>query len=863
MRGESVDVVTSSSLLHGNRSEPTRRSNDAEEETEESHRRRRASTSSTTSSPSAADETDDTCFVYTTKSGSTAAIQSSLTDSLAGIDSLSLGTLSLDLVKRAIATYTTGAAHDERDPRFLANTIKRVMSDWEGLGRSFLVTEGNGAGRLLDLAQVREGYRILLGLEPGCMFEAAVSNSLELLLVAMEANMEGFLMGLLGKEPEMIVEDWTRSLMCMIECPVVVREESRKDGKPYWFYDRGLLKRTVAIMGAIGRLHDDDLVRRQMVGMLAGWDNEGLGRFVGVLQAFLVETWHPHPVKAKDRIVDLIETLRLCYDANRVRQLISCSTFYNDELTKRMNLKEEYRIWKRLQLNGVVQRPTQSSHDMLPSFSTSAFSSNAPHPTSTFTYISAPFLFDPSTKARILRIDAMQQMSEEYEDACVNHTLVMHAQRLLAESPRMVRDLERNLRNATNPYLVLEVRREKLVEDAMEEIGRRWCDRRKPLKVRFVGSGEDGMDQGGVQKEFLGLLMSSLMEPSRGLFVRDDEGDKTRLAWFADSVVQDPLEDFEALYEFCGVVMGLAVYNGIMLNVAFPSVLWRILICESDLRSDCLAETFGLEDIELGWPTLARGLRQMLEWPESEGDVYDVFLRSFEISFNVLGEVTTIELIPGGANVPVTNTNREDYIHRYCRHFMYLWVRRRLLAMRRGFWSVASGMGLRMLSWEELEMVICGRRGTTLDGKVETDDDDEMLDLTELEEAAGYDDGYDATHYVIRYAFLASWNLQFTSELTNFTILLPHYRNFWSVVHNLRASKKRQLLLFVTASDRIPIGGLKDLTFIIQRNGPDSDRLPTALTCFSRLLLPEYSNLLKLEERLVTAIGNAKGFGLV
>ena len=74
---------------------------------------------------------------------------------------------------------------------------------------------------------------------------------------------------------------------------------------------------------------------------------------------------------------------------------------------------------------------------------------------------------------------------------------------------------------------------------------------------------------------------------------------------------------------------------------------------------------------------------------------------------------------------------------------------------------------------------------------------------------------------------------------------------------------KRMLLEFVTASDRVPLKGLASLTFVIQRNGPDTDRLPSALTCFGRLLLPEYSSKEKLRERLATAIENAKGFGLV
>ena len=79
----------------------------------------------------------------------------------------------------------------------------------------------------------------------------------------------------------------------------------------------------------------------------------------------------------------------------------------------------------------------------------------------------------------------------------------------------------------------------------------------------------------------------------------------------------------------------------------------------------------------------------------------------------------------------------------------------------------------------------------------------------------------------------------------------------------MELEQKRNLLEFVTASDRVPLKGLNSLLFVIQRNGPDTDRLPTSLTCFGRLLLPEYSSKEKLKERLTTAIDNAKGFGLV
>ena len=65
---------------------------------------------------------------------------------------------------------------------------------------------------------------------------------------------------------------------------------------------------------------------------------------------------------------------------------------------------------------------------------------------------------------------------------------------------------------------------------------------------------------------------------------------------------------------------------------------------------------------------------------------------------------------------------------------------------------------------------------------------------------------------------------------------------FWKVVHGLQPEQQKQLLFFVTGSDRVPIKGLASLTppFTISRAGPHSDRLPTAHTCFNHLLLPDY-----------------------
>lgn len=111
------------------------------------------------------------------------------------------------------------------------------------------------------------------------------------------------------------------------------------------------------------------------------------------------------------------------------------------------------------------------------------------------------------------------------------------------------------------------------------------------------------------------------------------------------------------------------------------------------------------------------------------------------------------------------------------------------------------------------------------------------FDFNELQMATEYDGGYTADSQIIK--------------------------DFWLIVHELPLEDKRKLLQFATGSDRVPVGGLIRLKLIIARNGPDSDRLPTAHTCFNVLLLPEYENKEKLNDRLLKAINYAKGFGML
>jgi hypothetical protein len=55
------------------------------------------------------------------------------------------------------------------------------------------------------------------------------------------------------------------------------------------------------------------------------------------------------------------------------------------------------------------------------------------------------------------------------------------------------------------------------------------------------------------------------------------------------------------------------------------------------------------------------------------------------------------------------------------------------------------------------------------------------------------------------------------------------------------------------------------MKFLIVKDNenPSDDKLPTSHTCFNQLVIPEYSSKDILRKKLLTAIENSEGFGMV
>ncbi|XP_058666885.1 probable E3 ubiquitin-protein ligase HERC4 isoform X2 [Ammospiza caudacuta] len=354
---------------------------------------------------------------------------------------------------------------------------------------------------------------------------------------------------------------------------------------------------------------------------------------------------------------------------------------------------------------------------------------------------------------------------------------------------------------SVNPCLIVMVRRDNIVGDAVEVLRKtKNVDYKKPLKVIFVG--EEAVDAGGVRKEFFLLIMRELLDPKYGMFRYYEE---SRLIWFSDKTFED-----SDLFHLIGVVCGLAIYNFTIVDLHFPLALYKKLLNQKP----------SLDDLKELMPDVGRGMQQLLDYPED--DIEEAFCLNFTITVENFGTTEIKELVPKGADIPVVKQNRQDFVDAYVDYIFNTSVASLYSAFHEGFHKVCGGKVLQLFQPSELQAMVIGNTN---------------YDWKELEKNTEYKGEYWADH--------------------------PTIKIFWEVFHELSLEKKKQFLLFLTGSDRIPILGMKCLKLVIQPTGGGEDYLPVAHTCFNLLDLPKYTDKETLKSKLIQAIDHYEGFSLV
>ncbi|OAA79530.1 hect [Akanthomyces lecanii RCEF 1005] len=419
-----------------------------------------------------------------------------------------------------------------------------------------------------------------------------------------------------------------------------------------------------------------------------------------------------------------------------------------------------------------------------------------------FSFCQYPFLLSVWAKTAILQHDTRRQMQTKARAALIDSIMS---------------------NKSVQQYLTLTVRRECLVDDSLmavsEVIGSGTDDIKKGLRIKFRG--EEGIDAGGLRKEWFQLVIRDVFNPDYGMFLYDED---SQFCYFNPNSLESTDQ-----YFLVGVVLGLAIYNSTILDVPLPPFAFKKLLAAApahgttSLAHAPLHLKYTLEDLAEYRPRLARGLQQLLEY---DGDVESTFALDFVIENARYGSVTTVPLCDGGDRRSVTNANRREYVDLYIRHALDVSVRRQFDPFRRGFYNVCGGNAFSLFRPGEIELLIRGS--------------DEPLDVDSLRAVAEYQ----------------NWDNKQPDGVE------PVVSWFWETFKKAEPGDQRRLLSFITGSDRIPATGATSLRIKLSCLGDDCPRFPVARTCFNQLSLWRYRTQQKLEYVLWRAVKESEGFGL-
>ena len=322
-----------------------------------------------------------------------------------------------------------------------------------------------------------------------------------------------------------------------------------------------------------------------------------------------------------------------------------------------------------------------------------------------------PHLFTPAVLVSYFRAINYSRMNDAYETARAKKAFIkVTTDKHLITDSRVRETLQERLAISTSDFLVLKIRRTHVLQDAFDSIWRREeRELMRPLKIRLgEDHGEMGQDNGGVQQEFFGLVMAEALNPDNGTFTQDV---KTKMSWFQPGS-PEPLWKFELI----GMIVSLAVYNGLTLPVTFPKALYRKLLDE---------EVLELHHIADGWPDLEKGLNTIIEWDESDGSIEDVFSLTYEFSVDQLGQPISREMgipsrwpqssdsdsnsVSNPTDAPsVTNKNRNSYVSDYIRWLTDISIQPQFEAFKTGFFACLDRRAIRLFDSDTLQSIVEG-----------------------------------------------------------------------------------------------------------------------------------------------------------
>ncbi|XP_023855985.1 NEDD4-like E3 ubiquitin-protein ligase WWP1 [Salvelinus sp. IW2-2015] len=360
--------------------------------------------------------------------------------------------------------------------------------------------------------------------------------------------------------------------------------------------------------------------------------------------------------------------------------------------------------------------------------------------------------------------------------------------------------------NALPSHVKITVSRQTLFEDSFQQImALKPYDLRRRLYVIFRG--EEGLDYGGLAREWFFLLSHEVLNPMYCLFEYAGKSNYCLQINPASTINPDHLSYFC----FIGRFIAMALFHGKFIDTGFSLPFYKRMLNKKLIIKD-------LESIDPEFYNSLIWIRDN-NIEECSLEMY------FSVDMEILGKLTSHDLKPDGSDLLVTEENKEEYIGLMAEWRFSRGVEGQTKAFLDGFNEVVPLQWLQYFDEKELEVMLCGMQ---------------EVDLQDWQRNTVY------RHYT-RNSKQIIW--------------------FWQLVKEVDNEVRLRLMQFVTGTCRLPLGGFAELMgsngpqkFCIEKVGKDT-WLPRSHTCFNRLDLPPYKSFEQLKEKLLFAIEETEGFG--
>lgn len=270
---------------------------------------------------------------------------------------------------------------------------------------------------------------------------------------------------------------------------------------------------------------------------------------------------------------------------------------------------------------------------------------------------------------------------------------------------------------------------------------------------RFQFKGEEGIDAGGLAREWFTVVSEQLFNPEFGLFMGSGIGGEI-VTINPQSHMAD--EHHLEYFHFAGQLLGKAFFDSQIVGCHLALQIYKHL----------LATPITFHDLEVVDGDLVSGLKQMMEME----DVSEAFM-DFSITEESYGATFVVDLVPGGREKDVDNDNVKEYVQALVKYYMLDRIKDQLSSFLQGFYEVIPQPLLSIFDHREIELVLCGLPN---------------IDKEDWQRNTIYAGQYSekgSRHKVIKW--------------------------FWKFVGTLDDSDAARLLQFSTGTARVPVQGFK------------------------------------------------------